>query len=366
MDLIAVFFNDGSLSIYRTISWERLLIVKYSEEVECCANGEIWAKFSPSGNTLAIAGKTISLLDIANNRFSTVNQPMSEDEYIADIEWMEECDRSSSLLGSPKLTEVANLMVISNSSILTIYQYGAIPIVQIKLSVEEYLRPSVSYFQNNLTAVCLQFDSYYVKKGFYFISQRAIAQQYCMANVLHELKHLIQFIKDGQNNMIRKWRDALRVFPPKVELMSSALRGYDMKMGIVEFLHTIILCGLWHPASSVIFSQHWNEQSLSRLRSALDSTMKFMLRTVQLQIIPSIESMIILSRMAIDSVPLSWPKRTEWEDFNAHCMNLLQATDSLLSEMSIVATISQKVLLVMVELREFCDYCFVLIVFTVF
>lgn len=61
--------------------------------------------------------------------------------------------------------------------------------------------------------------------------------------------------------------------------------------------------------------------------------------------------------MAIDSVPLSWPKRTEWEDFNAQCMNLLQATDSLLSEMSIVATISQKVLLVMVELCEFCDYC---------
>ena len=46
------------------------------------------------------------------------------------------------------------------------------------------------------------------------------------------------------------------------------------------------MCGAWHPAATAAFSQHWNEQGLTRLRSAVDLASKAAIKQLHLRAIP--------------------------------------------------------------------------------
>eukprot|EP01033_Poteriospumella_lacustris_P010308 gene10308-7324_t len=114
-----------------------------------------------------------------------------------------------------------------------------------------------------------------------------------------------------------------------------------IKKPLWDYLEKASYSRLWAPGKSFIGF------NISRdpYDSSLDSTLKYIERTLQLQIIPSIESMIMLAKEAIGSVSSSWVHKEKWENFASQCHCLLQSSDKLLHEVFRVSLISQKVLL---------------------
>ena len=84
----------------------------------------------------------------------------------------------------------------------------------------------------------------------------------------------------------RKWKDSCRVVLPKVGLLQGVLEGYQLRLNPVQFMFTVATCGLWHPAAQTSFSQHWNEQGLSRLKSAVDTSANSIVKTLLMRAIP--------------------------------------------------------------------------------
>lgn len=84
----------------------------------------------------------------------------------------------------------------------------------------------------------------------------------------------------------RKWKDSTRVIIPKLSLLQTVLNGYQISMTPVHFMFTLVHCGMWHPAAQTAFSQHWNDQGISRLRSAVDATSHSIRKSLQMRAIP--------------------------------------------------------------------------------
>jgi hypothetical protein len=84
----------------------------------------------------------------------------------------------------------------------------------------------------------------------------------------------------------RKWKDSTRVIIPKLSLLQTVLNGYQISMSPVQFMYTLVHCGMWHPAAQTAFSQHWNDQGISRLRSAVDATSHSIRKSLQMRSIP--------------------------------------------------------------------------------
>lgn len=104
---------------------------------------------------------------------------------------------------------------------------------------------------------------------------------------LHLMIHAdISKLQDMITGHSRKWKDATRVMIPKLSLLQGALDGYQMSMTPVQFMYTIAHCGLWHPAALTSFSQHWNDQGIARLRSAVDTTSLSIIKSLQMRAIP--------------------------------------------------------------------------------
>ena len=82
----------------------------------------------------------------------------------------------------------------------------------------------------------------------------------------------------------KRWKDANRPLSAKVGLLKSVLDGYQLNMTPLQFLYSIALCGLWHPAAVASFSQHWNDQGLNRLRSGVDAASKSILQTLHFDV----------------------------------------------------------------------------------
>jgi hypothetical protein len=96
------------------------------------------------------------------------------------------------------------------------------------------------------------------------------------------------------HNLTKRWKDCLKTLPPKISLLQSLLSGYELRMTPVEFLHSITLSGLWHPAALTAFSQHWNDQGITRLRAAVDSTSKYVIRCLQFKVNPLVMNILFL------------------------------------------------------------------------
>lgn len=84
----------------------------------------------------------------------------------------------------------------------------------------------------------------------------------------------------------RKWKDSTRVIIPKLSLLQTVLNGYQISMSPVQFMYTLVHCGMWHPAAQTAFSQHWNDQGISRLRSAVDATSHSIRKSLQMRATP--------------------------------------------------------------------------------
>jgi hypothetical protein len=101
----------------------------------------------------------------------------------------------------------------------------------------------------------------------------------------------------------RKWKDACKVILPKLSLMQTLLTSYEMQMTPIEFCYSITLCGLWHPAAATAFSQHWNDQGLQRLRAAVDSTSRSIVKLLQTKALPMVTNSLLCARYV---VPTLW------------------------------------------------------------
>jgi hypothetical protein len=94
----------------------------------------------------------------------------------------------------------------------------------------------------------------------------------------------------------RKWKDALKVVLPKLGLLKGLLDTYQLSMSPLEFCYSISMCGLWHPAAATAFSQHWNEQGLMRLRVAVDSSSRSVIRQLQMRALPIATNALLAAR----------------------------------------------------------------------
>lgn len=94
----------------------------------------------------------------------------------------------------------------------------------------------------------------------------------------------------------RKWKDAGKVILPKLSLLQTLLTSYEMQTTPIEFCYTITLCGLWHPAAATAFSQHWNDQGLQRLRAAVDSASRSIVKVLQTKALPMVMNSLLCAR----------------------------------------------------------------------
>ena len=91
----------------------------------------------------------------------------------------------------------------------------------------------------------------------------------------------------------KRWKDANRPISAKMGLLRGVLEGYQLNLTPLQFLYSIAMCGLWHPASVMAFSQHWNEQGLNRLRSAVDAASKSILQLLHFDVTNAATSLLL-------------------------------------------------------------------------
>ena len=94
----------------------------------------------------------------------------------------------------------------------------------------------------------------------------------------------------------RKWKEACKTILLKLSLLQSLLESYQVAMTPVQFMYTVSMCGMWHPIASTCFSQHWNDQGLARLKSAVDSASQAIITALQMRAIPYCTNIILASR----------------------------------------------------------------------
>ena len=94
----------------------------------------------------------------------------------------------------------------------------------------------------------------------------------------------------------RKWKDACKAILPKLSLLQGLLETYQVVMTPVQFLYTVSMCGLWHPIALNCFSQHWNDQGLARLKTAIDSASQAIITALQLRGVAYCTNIILASR----------------------------------------------------------------------
>jgi hypothetical protein len=95
----------------------------------------------------------------------------------------------------------------------------------------------------------------------------------------------------------RKWKEAGKVVLPKMMLMQTLLDTYELKMSPVEFCFTISMCGMWHPAAAVAFSQHWNDQGLLRLRASFEAASRSIVKLLQTAALPLATNCLLAARL---------------------------------------------------------------------
>lgn len=135
-------------------------------------------------------------------------------------------------------------------------------------------------------------SSFYSYPSLCLKSSRVIEHASLLLLRIHEDLNIINdaFITFG-----KRWKDATKVILPKLQLLHGILESYELSFTAVEFMFSIGQCGQWHPAASS-FSNHWNEQGINRLRGSVESTLQSMIKSIQMNIIPTIMNIILSSR----------------------------------------------------------------------
>lgn len=340
MDLIALISND-SVIVYRTLSWEKVLS-KSTADLTISGSNPTKLSFNTSGKVLGIGcdNGELGVLGIESMQVVTSfkgDKNVSNNSPIIYLVWqlggsnanndikqalektwingginavaragMEEyfepgvgesyeIDPIESFF---KDAEYNILIALNSDGVLTGHIFGIFPLFTVNLfnqmDMINILIPIQGYSfpisigipienTNNTTAISI--DSFILK-----CDGLVNNQHYYWCEHKATLMLMIQSDLNKLHDMVigcgKKWKDAGNVIIPKLGLLQSVLDGYQLQMSPVQFMYSIAHCGLWHPAAVASFSQHWNEQGLSRLRSAIDSTSRSIIKLLHLRAIP--------------------------------------------------------------------------------
>lgn len=110
------------------------------------------------------------------------------------------------------------------------------------------------------------------------------------------MENELNYVSEKLSFLGRKWKENSRVICPKLILLKGLLVAYEIPMSPIEFLHSVALGGQWHECATTHFSQHWNEQSIVRLKSSIEAVNKSLIWTFQFCLVPVVKKMLVRCR----------------------------------------------------------------------
>lgn len=112
-------------------------------------------------------------------------------------------------------------------------------------------------------------------------------------------------MSDLMNECSRKWKEAAKPIPIKLGLVHSALQGYQLPYSPLTFYYTVAMCGAWHPVAQTSFTQHWNEQGISRLRVAIEGAAQTVSTNLKLKMVPIATNLLVRTRELLGMIEVS-------------------------------------------------------------
>lgn len=168
---------------------------------------------------------------------------------------------------------------------LRFYQSGIRPILQLQLDrVNKFI--SQNQKGDNILGFCKSSEHDFIVDVIICNFNEKFASAWKMSKLISSIQSSLKSIDETTTSLNKRWKESTRVLPAKLLLLKALLHGYQYEGDVFDFFASVCLCGLWHPAAQATFSQHWNEQGLARLRSSLDSTTKYIIRTIQFKLLP--------------------------------------------------------------------------------
>ena len=335
MDLAAILSLDNTITIVRTLSWERISS-KSGSELTTNGSNITTLSFSLSGKILGLGCDDGEILVFCIETSECISS-LKANKYNDPIEYIGwQCGdklKNSSINYNDKLSykiwnhgginltartgmedyaesgyeestyiapeeaffsgaENSVLISMNSNGIVSGYIFGIFPLFSINISTLMSSTISISpvlchslplavgvpLSTNNGSLYMLGLNSLIGNRKYFWYEH--LSTLYLMiSSDLTRLQEMM--ISNG-----KKWKDANKVMIAKLSLLQNCLKGYQLEMDPAQFLYTITHCGLWHPAALTSFSQHWNDQGLTRLRSAIDSTSKSIVKQLYLRAIP--------------------------------------------------------------------------------
>jgi hypothetical protein len=349
MDLVAIVTNEQVLSIYRTISWERVLSKSCTE---LNFDQVTTIKFSPDGKHIAVGFVSLNhiVITLESNdvQISQMGKGWNTAKHVKNLWWLNRDGQQDKLERRvPLLHEISDKDGSSNMTItdsqatvqlicrqhdnceLVFFGFGIYPIASFQVADSLhglYLYQSICNERdtqlsqsvvkssssrcggNECVLITSSTDSSFNNSSSSTTTafRDVLTCQPSLSEILTKLEHLASIqlllnqyskrIDEHVNNMSKKWKECIKTIPLKLSLLKTLIEGYQLNMSTVEFLHTVAVCGMWHPAASTSFSQHWNEQGITRLRSGIDATSRFIIRTLQLKVAPLATNISVLTK----------------------------------------------------------------------
>lgn len=288
----------------------------FSQSVkELSGNDEIGImKFSPKEKHLAIATERgrIFILNLENKSFSEAN--LKYQKSILSLNWVETQQIPENHFHiyslnddldekDPTLTLMKSL---STNSLACFYCHGEVVfllhgIYPIKSFVLNIPFIDVQLFQSKFNRLTI-LNKEKNKLNFFFLEEEHLSSPISKVSSIDleiRISTYINCVNELINVLSRKWKESIKLFTPKLNLLVDILNTYEMNLSPLEFFQTIASSGLWHPAALTSFSQHWNEQGLTRLRTNLDCITKYIIRNLELVILPIVQNIEILLKYSL-------------------------------------------------------------------
>eukprot|EP01038_Epipyxis_sp_PR26KG_P006790 gene6790-9303_t len=351
MDLVVLLSADNLISLHRTMTWERILLRKTSE----VGNGIVTAiQFNNNGKQIGIgfSNGDLVVLDIETNEFlpsfriislynpTEINslcwypilninkfelksyaQIDHELVYEERIGFKEHVDYSMTdsepiPLLNPKLhLDDSVLLSLRVDGCMCGHTFGIYPLFVIKVFEPFHSNSSlniVSIIENGDSEVGICISSHdninptIANTSLLTIDgvtneirkNGKLLKRVCYIRL--QLNNSLNKLTDLVTTCAKKWKECLKTIIPKLGLLEGLLQGYQIPMDPIQFFYTVASCGLWHPVAAATFTQHWNDQGLNRLKSAVDSTCRYIIKTIQLKMLPLAMNVSLFCRELIE------------------------------------------------------------------
>lgn len=259
-----------------------------------------YLKFSPNGRFIAIIFENGHLIiDIENDKNYAYELKSTKRKTFSNAQWINaSCKPSFDDLLLHDLTKVVSdlfnpleelksnqytLQVADSDNHISLFSLGTVPIAQINVTDTILL---VDALMDDEYVILVDSEKKPEIKVQFGNLDRFINPAIKLAYIKSAICDALKTIDDQLLLLGKKWKECTRILPAKLSLLKTLLDGYQFQGTVIDFYATIPLFGLWHPAAQTTFSQHWNDQGLARMRSALDSTTKFIIRSLNLKLIP--------------------------------------------------------------------------------